>query len=121
MAIPISNTLITVERPADLSNVEPWGGDAIPDPTVAAEDVRAVINVSVSLVAGATGPGDSESVRFTLLCDPVDLNYQDVVLDQVTGTRYAVTWAVQSPGIGGQLASTKAGLTTYQGFGQESE
>ena len=124
MSIPISSTKIRVLRGGNPSAVDPWEPVDPADPglELVAEDVRAVISVGAGGLAGQTvGPGDSEAIRFTLLCDPVDIRYLDVVEDQVTGQRYRVEWTMASPGIGMMLASTRAGLSTYQGFGQPEE
>lgn len=116
--IPVATHRIDVERPTDPSTVDPWDKPTATEPTVIATDVRAVIAVGAGRGAGVE-TSTSERVEFSLLCDPVDLNYLDVVIDHASGQRYAVQWVVQSPGLAG-LASTRAGLSTYQGFGQES-
>jgi hypothetical protein len=109
--IPISTHLITVERPTNADTRDPETGTAETWETVDT-DVRAVIADG----GGAeTGPGATEVVRFTLLADPVELDQGYRVTDQATSATYPVTWAVHTPGVAGQLASVRAGLTTIRG------
>jgi hypothetical protein len=115
--IPVSTHLITVERGADPSTVDPWEAAPPGQPDLVAEHVRAVIAVGAGRGAGVE-TGTSEAVEFALLCDPVDLSHLDTVIDEATGDRYAVEWVVASPGLAG-LASVRAGLSTYNGFGQD--
>lgn len=126
--IPVSTTTITVERREQLEagqpeevDQDPWdeGYSDAPHPAyfeTVAEGVRAVIAVGGGQLAGReVGPGVSEVVNYSLLCDPTDLDYLDEVVDEVTGQRYSVEWSVTSPGVAGQLSSTKAGLSTRKG------
>jgi hypothetical protein len=113
--IPLHTHRIRVERGADPSTVDPWDAGTAAEPVTVAEHVRAVIAVGAGRGAGVE-TGTSETVEFSLLCDPCDLDHLDVV----AGERYAVVYAVHSPGVAG-LASVRAGLSTYRGFGQESE
>jgi hypothetical protein len=116
--IPVATHRIRVERPADASNVDPWESGAAGQPDIIAEHVRAVITVGAGRGAGVE-TGTSETVVFSVLADPCDLTHLDVVTDEATGERYSVVWAVHSPGLAG-LASVRAGLSTYAGFGEES-
>lgn len=116
--IPVSTTYVrTWRKDSEVASTEdPWD-NGYPDDVTAAfavldEGIRAV----VALGNGRTdGPGDSEAVTFNLLADPCDLQYLDEVEDEITGQRYAVEWVVHNPGVGGILASTRAGLSTRKG------
>ena len=122
MAIPVATTTVRTWRKDSeiVANDDPWD-DGYPDEVttdfaVLDEGIRAVISVGGGTYAGRTvGPGDSETVNFNLLADPLDLQYLDEVEDEVTGQRYAVEWVVHNPGVGGILASTRAGLSTRKG------
>lgn len=119
MAIPVATTRIRVRRAPDdgTADTDPWESPASPAPwPTVAEGVRAVISVGGGTYAGRTvGPGDAESVTFTLACDPCGLTYLDVVEDEVSGATYQVEWAIFSPGLSGALASDTAGLSTRKG------
>jgi hypothetical protein len=120
--IPVATTTIDVlRRDNDLGATEdPWedtDAEALNAFAVLEESVRAVISVGGGNYAGRTvGPGDSEFVNYTLLADPCDLQYLDEVEDKTTGQRYQVEWAISSPGVAGQLASVRAGLSTRKGI-----
>ena len=108
--IPVATTTVKVWRKGSAVE-DPWD-EPVSAFAVLDDGVRAVISVS----SGRTvGPGDSESVEFALLADPCDLQYLDEVEDESTGRRYAVEWAMASPGVAGQLASVRAGLSTREG------
>ena len=120
--IPVSTTTVrTWRKDSEIASTEdPWD-DGYPDDVtgdfaILDEGVRAVVSVGGGTYAGRTvGPGDSEFVNFSLLADPIDLQYLDEVEDEQTGQRYAVEWVVHNPGVGGVLASTRAGLSTRKG------
>ena len=122
MSIPVATTTVkTWRKDSEIASTEdPWD-DGYPDDVTAAfaildEQIRAVISVGGGTYAGrSVGPGDSEQVNFSLLADPCDLQYLDEVEDEITGQRYAVEWVVHNPGVGGILASTRAGLSTRKG------
>lgn len=116
MSIPVATHRIDVLRTAKVSEADPWERGVL-DTYPVAENVRAVISVPGG-IGSSLAPDGRESVDYILLCDPCPLGYLDVVEDRETGTRYSVKWAVPSPGLAG-LASVKAGLSTYQGIGQE--
>lgn len=119
VSIPVSTHRVRVERPADRSALDPEDPGPDTPGTLVAEHVRAVISAPGGKGAGVAGPvGDSELLDFILVADPCDVNYQDTVTDEATGDRYAVLWALASPGVAG-LASVRAGLTTYKGPNQE--
>lgn len=122
--IPLATTQVRIWRKD--SEVEPtrdpWEDGYSDDPVldnafaILDEGIRAIISVGGGTYAGRTvGPGDSQEVQFTLAADPCDLQYLDEVEDEYTGDRYQVEWVVNSPGIGGQLASTRAGLSARKG------
>lgn len=122
--IPIATTTVTIWRKdAEVEQTrDPWEDGYTDDPVtsndfaILDEGVRAVVNVGGGNYAGRTvGPGDSEFVNYTLLADPCDLQYLDEVEDEITGQRFAVEWAISSPGVAGQLASVRAGLSTRKG------
>ena len=122
--IPLATTKVKIWRKdaATEATRDPWE-DGYPDDPAQANDfsvldegVRAVIAVGGGTYAGRTvGPGDSETVNFSLLADPCSLQYLDEVEDEYTGDRYQVEWVVHTPGIEGELASTRAGLSTRKG------
>lgn len=119
--IPLATTTIDVYRPRAGASQDPHGEGYDDDfDTVEqrkARAVRAVIRVSSSL-ADQSQPvqgGDSETIRYTLVCDPCDLGYRDHVIDAYDGTRYEVLWAKADPGIAG-LAHIRAGLRTVTGM-----
>ena len=124
MSVPLATTTVTIWRKdAEIEETrDPWEDGYSDDPpldnafAILDEGIRAVISVGGGTYSGRTvGPGDSESVVYTLLADPCDLQYLDEVEDEYTGDRYQVSWVVNSPGIDGDLASVKAGLTTRKG------
>ena len=122
MSIPVATTTVRTWRKDSevVGDDDPWD-DGYPDEVtnefaVLDEGILAVISVGGGTYAGRTvGPGDSETVNFNLLADPCDLQYLDEVEDEQTGQRYAVEWVVHNPGVGGILASTRAGLSTRKG------
>ena len=122
--IPVATTTVRIWRKdAEIEQTrDPWEDGYSDDPVlenafgILDEGIRAVISVGGGTYAGRTvGPGDSETVVFSMLADPCDLQYLDEVEDEITGQRYAVEWSVSSPGVGGQLASVRAGLSTRKG------
>lgn len=120
--IPVATTTVkTWRKDSEVASTEdPWDDgypdDVTSDFAILDEQIRAVISVGGGTYAGRTvGPGDSEQVNFSLLADPCDLQYLDEVEDEITGQRYAVEWVVHNPGVGGILASTRAGLSTRKG------
>ena len=118
--IPLATTTVRIWRKdAEVEPTrDPWEDGYADDPVldndfaILDEKVRAVINVGVGQTVG---PGDAQSVQFDLVADPCDLQYLDEVEDEYTGDRYQVEWVVSSPGISGQLASTRAGLSARKG------
>lgn len=117
--IPVATTTVrTWRKDNELGETQdPWEDNTTTnDFAVLDEGIRAVVSVGGGNYAGRTvGPGDAETVTFTLLADPCDLQYLDEVEDEQTGARYQVEWSISSPGIAGQLASVRAGLSTRKG------
>src|SRR4249919_1863371 len=107
--IPLATTTIkTWRKDTELGETQdPWEDNTTTNAfAILDEGIRAVISVWGGAYAGRTvGPGDSETVTYSLLSDPCDLQYLDEVEDEYTGERYRVEWVVSSPGIEGQLAS----------------
>jgi hypothetical protein len=113
MSIPVSTTTVTIQRAPDRSNIDPEDYDETIDFEMVETGVRAVVDTATG---GEGGPsGTAETVSFILLADPCDLDHLDRVIDEITGARYEVAWSVTSPGVGGMLGSTKAGLNTSRG------
>lgn len=113
MSIPIATTTIAVVRGADPSNTDPW--DPVSPGTTVASGVRAVIDAPSGSEAG---PGDTETILFTLFCDTADVKFSDSVRDEQTGETYRVVWAKHvpaPPGVG--LDHVQAGLKQVSGFG----
>ena len=124
MSIPVATTTVRIWRKdGEVEQTrDPWEDGYSDDPVldndfgILDEGIRAVVSVGGGNYAGRTvGPGDSEFVNYTLLADPCDLQYLDEVEDEITGQRFAVEWAIASPGVAGQLASVRAGLSTRKG------
>lgn len=117
--IPVATTRVRVWRKdTELGETQdPWEDNTTTNAfAILDEGIRAVVSVGGGNYAGQTvGPGDSETVNFTLLADPCDLQYLDEVEDEVTGVRYQVEWSIASPGVAGHLASVRAGLSTRKG------
>lgn len=116
MTIPIATTTISVKRPDSASDgsTDPW---AYPDDPAPAE--ASVVHTGVRAVISAgggrsIGPGDNEAIEFSLVCDPVAITHRDVVIDEVTGQEFEVTWALTTNGVAG-LGNTRAGMKTIKG------
>lgn len=121
MTLPIATTTISVIEPTTSSTEDPLGegydeevdGNVDHhDETTKATGVRAVI--SAGGARGRNVGGDSEEATFSLVCDPTDLTFSDIVVDEMTGQRYEVAWAVETPGVAG-LGHMQAGITTSKG------
>lgn len=118
--IPISTHLVTVERPvAGSDDVRDPEGEGYDTPTdsaeqweIVAEHVRAVI-----AAGGGIETASGETVQYTVLADPSPIDHDCRLTDEATGEQYQVAWAVATPGVAGQLASVRAGLTTMEGPG----
>lgn len=123
VAIAVHTTTISIKRSptGSVSERDPWERTsnvaALPAPATIASGVRA--DISIGRGSGRSGgPGDTETIEFSLVCDPTDLSYSDLVVDERTGTTYAVAWAMDYPGFPG-LEHVTAGLRTVTGFGND--
>lgn len=91
--IPTATTTIAVLRsPSSDQYDEPYGGGGPGDRTTVASGVRAVIDrpFGREQVAG----GEQSQVTLSLVCDPCDIGYRDMVRDERTGVVYQVQWAL---------------------------
>jgi hypothetical protein len=123
--IAVATTKITVKRAdnIDVSDTDPWerSTESAPlgPPLIIATGVRAALDISQFVRSGGSGPpGDTETLSILMSCDPTDLNFRDVVLDETTGIEYAVEWAFQQSGLAG-LGLTMAKLRTVTGLANE--
>lgn len=118
MSIPLATHVIDVYRPTGTQQTrdpEAQGYDDTPipqTPVLVATSVRAVIAPGSG--RGVSNAGESETVEYSLRCDPTDLSYLDTVIDTADDTAYEVVWALTTPGIAG-LGHTAAGLRTTKG------
>ena len=119
VSIAVATTRITVERPATPSTEDPYG-DGYDEPadrddtsSNVVTDHRATISPSVTSSGSGAG-GESQVGIFRLTCDPCGLSYTDIVVDERTGERFEVLWAIQSPGVAG-LGHVAAELRQIKG------
>lgn len=110
MSIPLATTTVTITRssvPADTDGYDPNPAG----PALVKEGVPAV----VSLPGGAPVlvGGDRIVYNTRLTCDPVDLQANDLVTDDIEGTTWVCLWARQSIGLG--LDHTVASLREVTG------
>lgn len=90
MAIPISDTSVSVWRS--------YTEDAydLREPYLVASGVRAVLNAPIAaarMPAAEVGQGLLSRATRTLVCDPVDLQVGDTVVEDSTGLSYEVVLA----------------------------
>lgn len=114
MTIPLTTTTITVRRPSVDANRDPYEED--PSPVTVAEGVRAHIS-SPSGREQAVG-GEQSIVTFPLVCDPVDLQHTDTVIDESDDAEYEVVWVLPRQGFG--LDHVKADLKKVTGVSSDS-
>lgn len=102
MAIPVATTTITVKTHSD-NYEDPY--EEVANATVKATGVRAVIEPlagSTSVQAG----GEQVVNRMRLVCDPCDITFQDIVIDDGNSRTYRVVFANPVPDpIRGQYAN----------------
>jgi hypothetical protein len=91
LVIPLATTTIAIERPGDV------GADALDPPAAVPDVVAAGVRAHFPGPSGAETRGDQSTVR-RLLVDPCDLTHVDTVVDESTGLRYGVVWAVARAG-----------------------
>lgn len=117
MAIPINTTTVTVIRPVDAGNTDPYEETPPTEWVTIATGVRAALGLTSGTGSqnGSSLPGDTEQTGYQFVSDPVDLQYQDRIIDDYDGRTYEVVYAVTSPALAG-LSNTQAGLNYVQGF-----
>lgn len=94
--IPLALTTITVSRVASDGTLD--GYDPQPDPTTITTGLRAVIGNpggSQNITAG-----DRTVVTFPFTTDPADIQADDTITDETTGTQYRVEWCRPRTGLG---------------------
>lgn len=107
--IPLATDRITITRIAEDPNLDSYDAPHTYAPYV--EHVRATIAPMERGVSEMFLGGQKERIALRLTCDPVDLLYTDVVLDESSGDRYNVAWARQRVGI--PPVGPKAGYWDY--------
>lgn len=123
MSIPLSTTLVTIKGKRPQSAVDPdaEGYDApAPDAEILATDVRA----SITLPSGSRGNRVADEIdSYMMRMDNIEagLNQYDTVVDQSTGTEYAVVWATPSLPEAYGLEHTKAKLQLINGLNSGGE
>lgn len=100
--IPYAPTSITVMRPRDMSDVEPYSG--VEQFEVVARGVRASIGAfsrTVSATEIRRG-GEQSTTVLQLTCDIPEsgITHNDRVIDETTGEEYGVDWAFKRIGLG---------------------
>ena len=74
----------------DVSDTDPWErsteADPLDPPVILATGVRATLNIAPFFRSASSGePGDTETLQALMTCDPTDLKYHDLVVDETTG------------------------------------
>lgn len=94
--IPISTTTIAVLRiPAAASYDEPYSGAGQPTRIPVITGVRAVID-RVTGTSNIEG-GQQNVTLYQLTCDPCDLIYLDLILDELSGRTFRIRWLMHYP------------------------
>lgn len=119
--IPLATTKVTILRvPAVDEYAEPYSGSTNADRDVVVSGIRAVIDIPVGRQAGIERVAGGEQTRteLRLAADPCDLNRTDVVLDELTGIYYTITWCLRYSGNGaaGDLGHVEAGIVNVEGL-----
>jgi hypothetical protein len=126
VTIAFSTTLITIKRAelATESDRDPWERD---DPDTEETDesgpgeidtLATGVRADISINQGRSGgPGDTQTIEFLLICDPTELSFRDLVIDESTGQQYSVQWANPTGTLG--FEHVQAGLKSVTGFGNE--
>lgn len=122
MTIALATTKITVKRSdqIDVSQTDPWERsteeEPLEPPLILATGIRATLNVAPFFRSASSGePGDTEKVDALLTCDPTDLTFHDLVLDETTGQEWDVVWVFHQSGIAG-TGHIQAKLRAVTGF-----
>lgn len=130
MSIPIATTTISIEREEYVRDVDtpvdadPWGAgydedaDQVPDAASSWVVVESNIRANLGAPTGRQIAGGTR-IEYPLAADPCGLVAGDRLYDERTGRRFAVLWAVDTPGVAGLLASVQAGVYEVTGTGQE--
>lgn len=101
MAIPFPTTTIALLAPASANRDEDWG--TAPDPESGYSPVESGVNAHFSTTGAgastgqATPQGNTETIRYELLCDPCGLRADMRVHDERTGLDYDVAWVMPRP------------------------
>lgn len=110
--IPIATTTVTVLRSDQDGTKDQF--DGVTRSTLVT-GVRAVIG-SPSGTNDMQG-GDSESVTERFQCDPTDIRHDDLILDEISGLTWNITWVRRRMGFGLdhmvgelQLTTDRAGI-----------
>ncbi len=108
MSIAVATTTITV-----LAVDEPEPGEGRTETTIAA-GVRAAIGSPSGVETVRPGGGQTVTTA-RLSCDPVNMPHTAIVVDESTGERWEVTWALSRTGMPG-LEHVEAQITRTQGL-----
>lgn len=123
MSILIPTTTISVIRQVSSTGsdevdreLDSYGEDAGTDDAPPERVVTRSINANIGSPSGSENilGGDQELVNYRMQCDLVDLWPADAVLDEHTGVRYDVVWAVQRSAFAGR-EYTQAALRRARG------
>lgn len=109
--IPIATTTIRVERPLSVSTPaeeDPYGEGYDDEAGGDTNDWGKSVVVASGVRATIGQPGGSEInaggsqsvVTHKVNCDPCDMTYLDVVVDESTGERFDVVWSKSVTGLG---------------------
>jgi hypothetical protein len=108
MTVPLATTTITLLAPikdaATPSDADDWGTGADPETgfEVTETGVRAHLSSRSSSIAPTafgqfTPAGNTEQLKFRLVCDPCSLQAAMRVKDETTGLTYDVAWVTPRP------------------------
>lgn len=116
MALPLSNTTITVSRPASDATAGDWvdGYDANPPALAEVQSGVAAMIPPPSASARLAG-GDRVVYNATMQCDPCDLQNADIVTDDASGNQWTVLWVTPVAGFLG-FDHLTVGLRMVEGF-----
>jgi hypothetical protein len=103
--IPLPTTTITLLAPVPPEDQEDdWGTG--PDPasgfTAVASGVRAHLSSRMNIATPSafgqfTSGGNTQQLKFRMICDPCELTPDMRVLDETTGEEYDVAWVMPRP------------------------
>src|SRR5216684_2432430 len=95
--IPLATHLITVKRPPEDPLLDAYDQPINYVPYV--EHVRATIDRYRGTGQLEFVGGQRESMKLFMVCDPVDLQYTDIIMDEATGQIYDIAWVIQRENI----------------------